>query len=130
MECQKGLCLTEGPNSLQSSSRSCTKPWSVTVRYVLHKQPHRIIEQSLSLGISLSIFVFIHPCWIILLTSNTFLLSLHAIHLSTLGFLSLSHQPLLLRWQKTESATPMAMATTMPRIHHLSISCWSCRLSF
>jgi hypothetical protein len=29
-------------------------------------------------------------------------------------FLSLSHQLLLFRWQKTESTMPMAMATTMP----------------
>jgi hypothetical protein len=46
-----------------------------------------------------------------------------------LAFLSLSHQPLLFWRQKTESTMPMA-PTTMPRIHHHSISCWSCRPSF
>jgi hypothetical protein len=68
---------------------------NVNVRYNLHTQPLRIIYQSLSLGITLSIFVSIHPLLDYLSHPQHLLLLLHAIPSPPLVFLFLSHQPLL-----------------------------------
>jgi hypothetical protein len=57
-------------------------------------------------------------------------LLLHAIPSPPSSFLFTSHQSLLFRCKKTESAMPMTIATTMLWIHPLLISCWSCRPSF
>jgi hypothetical protein len=45
---------------------------SVNVKYILHTQPLRFIQNKILVSVSLSIFVSIYLFWIIFLTFNTF----------------------------------------------------------
>jgi hypothetical protein len=102
---------------------------SVNVRYILHTQPLRLYNKDLvweSIHPSLSLSILVG-----LPFSPSIPFDIVACYLSPhLGFLFLSHLPLLFRWQKTESVTPMTIATTTPGSHHVSSSCWPCLLSF
>jgi hypothetical protein len=102
---------------------------SVHVRSILHTQPLGIynkdlVWKSIHLSLSLSILVGLP-------FSPSIAFDIVACYLSPPpGFLFLSHLPLLFRLQKTESATPMTIATTTPGSHHVLSSCWPCLLSF
>jgi hypothetical protein len=102
---------------------------SVNGRYILHTQTLRFIYNKILVWVSLypSLSLSLVDCLSYL---QHLLLLLHAIPSPPSFFLTLSHQPLLSRRQKTESATPLTIATTMPKTHHLLSSCWSCILSF
>jgi hypothetical protein len=100
---------------------------SVNVRYILHTQQLRLYNTDLVWESLYPFFVSIYPCWIILL--KHLLISLHAILSPSLVFLFLSHLPLLFRWEKTESATLMTIATRTSS-HHVPGSCRPCILNF
>jgi hypothetical protein len=82
-------------------------------------------------GTSLSIFVSIYLSVLDYPSHPQPLFASVACYPFTSLILSFLHHPPILFWsQMTASTTPMTIATTMPWIHHLSISCWTCRASF
>jgi hypothetical protein len=63
--------------------------------------------------LSIHLCLSICPCWIILLISHTLFAIVTCYPFTFLSLSFLSDQPLLSQWQKTGSAMPMAMATTV-----------------